>query len=113
MTNSTDALNKQLFQELDDKAAENCNGGLEVFTIRNKAQGVTVGYSIDGRNTRLQPGKQQVWTTRRGGIIVFDRDTRKSVNAWTRYNLAGGKVYFFRRNRRTTGNPYDIGIYRA
>jgi hypothetical protein len=112
MTNSTDALNKQLFQELDDKAAENCNGGLKVFTVKNQVKGITVGFRLDGRNVRLRPGKGHVWTTRRRGIITFDRDTRKSVTDWKGNSLADGGVYAFRRNGRTRGNPYDIGIYR-
>lgn len=111
MTNPTDPLNEQLFQELDDKVAQNCNGGYEVFTIENQTR-YRVGYSIDRRNTRLPSGKQQTWTAYKGGTISFDRDGRNSFSSFKKFNLADGGVYAFRYNKSTRGNPYDINLYK-
>jgi hypothetical protein len=111
MTTLTTLLDEQLFQEIEDKVAQNCNGGYqEVFTIWNQTN-ANVGYLLDGKSWKHLPGKGWTWTTYRGGIINFDRDVRPGVISRKKYNLADGEVYAFRYNRSTPGNPYDIELY--
>jgi hypothetical protein len=111
MTTLTNPLNEQLFQELDDKVAQNCNGGYrEVFTIWNQTR-ANITYNLDRRLWRHLPREGWRYTTYRGGIILFDRDVRAGVESYKRYNLANGEVYAFRYDRSTPYNPYDIELY--
>ena len=105
------SANQDLFVDLNEKSAETISGGAEVFTIKNETK-YRIPYSIDGKQTQnADPGQSSVWTAHSGGIIKFDRDSRSGVTDMKSYNLADGKVYAFRDNNKTSGNPYDIELY--
>ena len=108
---------QDLFVDLDDKSAETISGGYEVFKVTNGTN-ASIKYSVDGRLTKYgsAPGATSIWTTygnpAQKGIIKFDQDVRASVVAHKRYNLSNGGRYIFRYNTKTTGNPYDVDLYR-
>ncbi|MBR8834809.1 MAG: hypothetical protein DSM106950_12415 [Stigonema ocellatum SAG 48.90 = DSM 106950] len=104
------SANQDLFIDLNAENAETFNGGYEVFTIRNNTN-ANVGYDIDGTLKQQPSGTSVTWTAYNGGIITFDDDVRGNQQ-YKSYNLANGQTYEFRPNYNTTGNPYDIDLYK-
>ena len=106
------SANQDLFIELDEKKAETISGGKqEVFTILNETK-YNVAYRVDGKKKIHKPGQIWIWTAWLGGRIKFDRDGRKGVRAYKRYNLSDGRVYVFKDDKSTPGNPWDIDLYK-
>ena len=105
------SANQDLFIDLNAEKAETLNGGYEVFTIKNNTN-ANVGYDIDGTLEKQKPGTSVTWTAYSGGIITFDDDIRGNKEQYKSYNLSNGQTYEFQPNYYTTGNPYDIDLYK-
>ncbi|MEH2116535.1 hypothetical protein [Nostoc sp.] len=112
LNNQSILQNFGLVEEIDEQVAEIISGGYEVFTIRNNT-GYDIKHKLDGKLFRMKPNQESVYTTYNGGIIQFDADMRGGYQRWKSYNLRDGKIYEFKDNGKTAGNPYDINIYRV
>ena len=109
-------VNQDLFIGLNDENSETVSGGrVEIFKISNQTNNIRIPYSVDGVKTPYpKPSQGSLWSTGRGGIITFDFDFRRAVVKKRKYNLANGRKYAFRLNKRTPYrfdiNLYDLGI---
>lgn len=103
--------NQDPFIELNDENAETISGGrFERFIISNQTN-IRIPYTVDRRRTPFPNPRQRVlWTTNRGGIVNFDFDFRRPGVQSQKFNLANGRRYAFRLNKRTR-NPFDINLY--
>ena len=110
--NNVSCANQDLFIELNDRNSETVSGGrVEIFKIRNQTNNIRIPYSVDGVRTPYpKPGQGSLWSTGRGGIITFDFDFRRAVVKKRKYNLANGRKYAFRLNKKTRYR-FDINLY--
>ena len=106
--------NQDLFTKLNDENAETISGGrFERFIISNQTKNIRIPYTVDGKRTpNPNPGRRVLWTTNRGGIVNFDFDFRRPGVQSRKFNLANGRRYAFRLNKRTR-NPFDINLYKV
>jgi hypothetical protein len=112
LNNQSILQNFGLVEEIDEQAAEIISGGYEVFSIRNKTN-YNITHVLDGTAFLIQPGEEWIYTAYNGGTIDFDVDGRDDHNLSKLYNLEDGEIYEFQDNNYTTGNPYDIDLYRV
>ncbi|MBO1052060.1 MAG: hypothetical protein HEQ25_08690 [Dolichospermum sp. DET73] len=112
LNNQSILQNFGLVEEIDEQAAEIISGGYEVFSIRNKTN-YNITHVLDGTAFLIQPGEEWIYTAYNGGTIDFDVDGRDDQNLSKLYDLEDGQIYEFQDNNYTTGNPYDIDLYRV
>ena len=112
LNNQSILENFALGEEIDAQAAEIISGGYEVFTINNNT-GYDITQVLDGTAFLIKPGEEFTYTAYSGGIIEFDADGRDDHNLSKSYDLEDGQRYEFQDNTYTTGNPYDIDLYRV
>ncbi|AFW95982.1 hypothetical protein ANA_C13307 [Anabaena sp. 90] len=112
LNNQSILENFALGEEIDAQAAEIISGGYEVFTIKNNT-GYDITHVLDGTAFLIKPGEEFTYTAYSGGIIEFDADGRDDHDLSKSYDLEDGQIYEFQDNTYTTGNPYDIDLYRV